>query len=68
MNEKHLKSGSQVIEEFLAAIESHESIDASTIAIVRKLFGQGLLNMTRLEQELAKARQAKLKDVKDHEN
>lgn len=68
MNEKRIKSGHEVIEEFLAAMESSDSIDASTVAIVRKLFGQELLNVTRLEQSLAKARQAKLQDVKDQEN
>lgn len=62
MAKKHIKSGPQIIEEFLATMEADTSIDRNTITAIGGLWKQNKLNANRLQQELYQARQVSFKD------
>ena len=62
MTERQIKSGQQIVEEFLAAMEADISIDSETVAAISSLWQQNKLNHNRLQQELEKVRNERLKD------
>ncbi len=68
MPEDQIKSGPQVVQDFLAAMETNTTIDRLTLETVARLWRQNLLNVNRLQQELAKAREERLKDGQDKES
>jgi len=51
-----IKSGLQIVDEFLDSLNEQDSIDASTLAAVRELYKSGKLTRTRLLQVLEQAR------------
>ncbi len=62
MEKKQIKSGPEIIQEFLAAMEATTSIDSETLSAIRGLWQEKKLKQNKLQQELEKARRARLKD------
>lgn len=62
MAKEKIKSGPQIIDKFLKAMEADDSVDRGTIAAINDLWQQNRLNANRLQQELEKVRQTRLKD------
>jgi hypothetical protein len=56
MTSEDIKSGSQVISEFLDFFQGGDDIDAGTLAAVRELFEAGTLSRNRLLSSLATLR------------
>ncbi len=56
MSSEDIKSGSQVISEFLVSLQRDENIDAGTLTAVRELFAVGKLSKTHLLNSLATLR------------
>ncbi len=61
MERKQIRSGWEIIEEFLTAIEADPSIDRETIDAIKRLWQEDKLNPNRLQQQLEKVREARLK-------
>jgi len=55
-NDSIIKSGPEIVDEFLDSLNGQDSIDASTLAAVRELYKSGKLTRTRLLQALEQAR------------
>jgi len=51
-----IKSGLEIISEFLASLDEGSSIDPQTVASIRELHKSGKLTQTRLLQSLEQAR------------
>jgi hypothetical protein len=56
MSSEDIKSGSQVIREFLVSLQRGENIDAGILTAVRELFAVGKLSKTHLLNALATLR------------
>ena len=56
MTSEDIKSGAQVISEFLVSLQGGENIDAGTLTVVRELFEAGKLSKSRLLSSLATLR------------
>ena len=64
MPEKSIKSGSEVISEFIDSLETMEGVDEYTREVIESLHSTGL-TYTKLIQELTKKRQELLENDKD---
>ncbi len=62
MEKKQIKSGQEIIEEFLTAIEANPYVDGETLAAIRGPWQEKKLNQNRLRQELEQIRRMRLKD------
>jgi hypothetical protein len=51
-----IKSGPEIVSEFLASLSEGDSIDSQTVASIRELHKSGKLTRTRLLQSLEQAR------------
>lgn len=51
-----IKSGPEIVSEFLDSLSEGESIDSRTLASIRELHKSGRLTRTRLQQSLDEAR------------
>jgi hypothetical protein len=56
MTSENIRSGSQVIIEFLVSLQGDENVDVGTLTEVRELFEAGKLSKTRLLNSLATLR------------
>lgn len=56
MSSEDIKSGSEVVSEFLDSLHGDEAIDADTLTAVHELFKTGKLSRTRLLRALEKLR------------
>ena len=65
MKEERIKSGEEVLDEFLKGLDSEPDVDEMTKQIIRELRSSGKLTETKLEQELQKVREELLKNDKD---
>jgi hypothetical protein len=51
-----IKSGPEIVSEFLDSLSEGDSIDSQTLASIRELHNSGRLTRTRLQQSLEEAR------------
>ena len=56
MADSAIKSGPEIVSEFLETLEQNESLDAQTVASIKKLQQTGNLTRVRLLQALEQAR------------
>ncbi|MDV2495722.1 MAG: hypothetical protein RX316_05860 [bacterium] len=64
MPEKSIKSGSEVVSEFIDSLETMEGVDEYTKDIIKSLHSTGFTH-TKLIQELTRKRQELLENDKD---
>lgn len=62
MEKMQIKSGQEIIEEFLTLIGTNPHIDEETLAAIRGLWQEKKLNQTRLRVELEQIRRMRLRD------
>jgi len=72
MASKEIKTGTQVVSEFLESLQGHETIDADTLGALHHLFKTGKLNKTQLLNALEPLRaktvaQAASVDASNHD-
>lgn len=60
MSKKEIRTGNQIIDEFLTAMKSHSSIDEDVLQAVRLLRMDDKLTERRLQQELEEIRNRRL--------
>lgn len=65
MKEKRIKSGEEVLDEFLRSLDSEPGVDEMIKQIIRDLRSSGKLTETKLEQELQKVREELHRNDKD---
>lgn len=56
MTGKHIKSGADVVTDFLASLADSPELDKNTVEVIRELHSIGKLTKTRLPQALADKR------------
>lgn len=52
MASEEIKTGSQVVSEFLESLQGDESVDAATLGAIRELFKAGKLSKTQVLKSL----------------
>lgn len=56
MPEERIKSGADVVRDFLAGIGDKPELDKNTVEVISELYSAGKLTKTRLQQSLAEKR------------
>ena len=53
MSEKTIKSGPQIVKDFIEALRNDESLDQPTVEVIAQLYSAKKITQTRLQQGLA---------------
>ena len=62
MTEKHIRSGPEIVKEFIENLENDKSLDKGTVEIIKLLHAEQKLTQTRLQQAL----EVKRKESEQH--
>lgn len=65
MSSEEIKSGTQVVTDFIESLQGDETIDAATLNATRDLFKQGKLSKTQLLKVLDVLRTKAVQDARE---